>query len=290
MPYTESCRLLALDLDGTLLTGSGTITEASRAAIRAAQRAGIQVVPATGRDYDGIPWQELNGVQIDYAITTNGTSVYRTRDRACLYERCLPPALAAEVFGRLLHEGVYINVFSDGRAYVPRALFPLAEKLELPDYVRRGLLANRTAVDDLPDQLRSGALRVQKGTLNFWREETGALHGRDAVLAYLSGISGLTVVDGGFSNLEFTVHGSSKADGLRFLTRRLGLTTAQCAAIGDSENDAALLQCAGLGIAMGSAPADIRALADAVTASNAEDGVARAIHRFLLCEGTLAVG
>ena len=90
------------------------------------------------------------------------------------------------------------------------------------------------------------------------------------------------LVDGGFANLEFTAQGVSKATGLRFLADYLGLTLAQTMAIGDSENDAEMLRAAGLGVAMGNAYPQVKALADAVTDDNESDGVAKAIQKYLL--------
>lgn len=282
MPCAEKIRLLALDMDGTLLTSDGKITEASRAAIRAAQAAGCAVVPATGRNYDDIPWEQLDGVALDYAVTTNGSAVYRVADRTCLAEQCLPCYLLAPVFAYLLQCGVYIDVFIDGHDYAPRELFPLAEKLDMPEYIIRGITHNRIPLDNVVEKLRDHALKIQKVTLNFWRDETGQLHNRENVLRYLSGIDDITVVDAGFGTLEFTLRGTSKATGLQLLADTLDIPMAAVMAIGDSGNDLEMLHAAGVSVAMGNAPAAIRAAAKATTASNDEDGVSAAIQKFIL--------
>ena len=282
MPCAERLRLLALDMDGTLLTSEGKITPASRTAIRAAQAAGCVIVPATGRNYDDIPWQELDSLTMAYAVTTNGSAVYRIADRACLAEQCLPCALLAPVFAYLLQCQVYIDVFIDGRDYAPRELFPLADRLDMPEYIIRGITHNRIPLDNVLEKLNADALRVQKVTLNFWRDETGQLHSRENVLRYLSGIDGITVVDAGFGTLEFTLRGTSKAGGLALLAGQLGIPMAEVMAIGDSGNDLEMLRAVGLGIAMGNAPAAIRAAAKATSCSTDEDSAAAAIQRFIL--------
>lgn len=281
MQYPD-IRLLAIDLDGTLLDNSGRISEQNRAALRAAQRRGVQVVLATGRDYDGIPWAELDGVTLDYVITTNGSSLYRIADRACLYEHCLPCEEAAEIFAWLLQHQVYADAYIDGHDYAPRAIMPLLDRLVLPEHILACMRRNRVPLDDAVQRLRSGELHVQKGTLNFWRETDGTPHAYNETFAYLSARPGITTVDGGLGNLEFTAAGTSKADGLQWLVARLGVTMAQTMALGDSENDAAILKAAGLGVAMANAPAAIRSLADAVTASNAQNGVAQAVEHYIL--------
>lgn len=275
-------KLLALDMDGTLLDTHGHITKSSLDAIRAAQQAGVEVVLATGRDYNGILWEELGNVKIDYVVTNNGSAVYRVRDRKCLFEHCLDNAQMVPVFRYLLQKGVYIDVFIDGRDYAPPETMPLVDKLELPDYVIRVLLANRTPIDHLVDKLEADALRLQKATLNFWKEPDGTYHSRNEVLEFLRQVPGIVLVDGGFANLEFTAAGVSKATGLQFLGDYLGLTLAQTMAIGDSENDAEMLRAAGLGVAMGNAYPQVKALANAVTDDNESDGVAKAIQKYLL--------
>lgn len=275
-------KLLALDLDGTLLDTHGHIAESSREAIRAAQQAGVEVVLATGRDYNGILWEELGDVSVDYVVTNNGSAVYQVKGRKSLFEQCLDNRQMVPVFRYLLQKGVYIDVFIDGRDYAPPETMPLAEKLDLPDYVIRVLLANRTPVEHLVEQLEADALHLQKVTLNFWKEPDGTYHSRNDVLAYLKGIPGIVLVDGGFANLEFTAQGVSKATGLRFLTDFLGLSMEQIMAIGDSENDAEMLRAVGLGVAMGNAYPSVKALADAVTDDNESDGVAKAIRNYLL--------
>ena len=275
-------KLLALDMDGTLLDTHGRITKSSLDAIRAAQKQGVEVVLATGRDYNGILWDELGDVKIDYVVTNNGGAVYQAAGRECLCETCLDNAVMAPVFRYLLTKGVYIDVFIDGRDYAPPETMPLAEKLDLPDYVIRVLLANRTPMEHLVEKLEADELHLQKVTLNFWKEPDGSYHSREEVLAYLKQVPGITLVDGGFANLEFTAAGVSKATGLDFLTRKLELSMAQVMAIGDSENDAEMLRAAGLGVAMGNAYPSVKALADAVTDDNESDGVAKAIRKYLL--------
>jgi 5-amino-6-(5-phospho-D-ribitylamino)uracil phosphatase len=82
--------------------------------------------------------------------------------------------------------------------------------------------------------------------------------------------------------------GCSKAGGMAALAKQFGLPLRQVKAIGDNNNDIEMLQCAGWGVAMGQAPQAVKAAARAITASNADDGAARAIERYALGDGLLA--
>lgn len=274
--------LLALDLDGTLFNDSGRVTAASVAAIQKAAEAGVKVVVATGRDYDSVPWEQIAGTDISYAITTNGSAVYQKDGRICLYEECLPAEKMASVFAYLLEKEVYISVFIDGKNYTPKRVFPYLANLELPDYVINIILNSRTGIDDLVGCVKSGNAKIQKATLLFQKQEDGSFLNYEDVKNYLENCPEITVVDGGFHNLEFTKASVSKGTGLRFLAAHLGVPMERTMAIGDSENDIEILKAAGLGIAMGNAPETVKAHADTVTRTNEEEGVAHAIEEYVL--------
>ena len=136
MEEQQRIQLLALDVDGTLFGTDGKVTPASVEAIRRAQEKGVQVVLASGRDYDGLPWNQLKDVQIDYVITTNGSAVYRTKDRKCLKEECLDKEKMIPLFEYILSKEVYLHT---------NAVFPLCRKDDCS-----GLCKNGTSYQSKP--------------------------------------------------------------------------------------------------------------------------------------------
>ena len=173
----QKIRLLALDIDGTLFNTDGTITPASIAAIRRAQQKGVIVVLASGRDYDGIPWNQLSGIDLQYVITTNGSAVYEVGDKKCLYEECLEPEKMVPVVQYLLEKEVYISVFIDGVNYTPIAAFPYVEHLGVPEYVKTVLKENRNGIEDLAYYIKKEHAKIQKVTLNFQQLPDGSFFG-----------------------------------------------------------------------------------------------------------------
>ena len=278
----KAIKLLALDVDGTLFDDSGKISQASIDAMNQAREAGIEVVPTSGRDYDGIPWDQLEKVDINYVITTNGSAVYEAKTKKCLYEKYLDSGKMIPIFEYLLKKEIYINVFVDGVNYTPVQVYSYIDNLDLPDYVIQHMKENRKGITDLIEYLKNGDAKMQKATLNFQKQENGEFLNRKEVQEYLEKCPDIKVVDGGFNNLEFTKAGTNKAAGLKFLAGHLGMTMDEVMAVGDSENDIEMLREAGLGIAMGNASAEVKAVADAVTLDNENDGVAVAIERDLL--------
>lgn len=284
METTENNRkikLLALDMDGTLFDDNGKISQASIDAMNRAKETGIEVVPASGRDYDGIPWDQLKDVDIDYVVTTNGSAVYEVKTKKCLYEECLDSEKMIPIFEYLLEKEIYINVFVDGVSYTPIQVYPYIDHLEVPNYVIQHIKENRKGIDNLIEYLKNGGAKMQKATLNFQKQENGELLNRQTVLEYLEKCPDIQVVNGGFNNLEFTKAGTNKASGLKFLAGHLGMTMSEVMAVGDSENDIEMLREAGLGIAMGNASDEVKKVADDVTLDNEHEGVAAAVEKYI---------
>ena len=277
---TQEIKLLALDIDGTLFNSAGEITTASIAELRKLQERKISIVLASGRDYNGMPWEQLKEISIDYVITTNGSAVYQTGNRRCLQEICLEREMLIPIFQYLLKKEVYLSVFIDGVNYTPTQCLVYLEQLELPDYVKESLRENCHEIEGLVDYIQRYPVNIQKVTLNFSKDRDGTYHNREEVKQYLEGCPYIHVVDGGFANLEFTKAGVSKKTGLLFLTEYLDLSMNQVLAIGDSENDLEMLEAAGTGVAMGNAASEVKRAADDITAGNDEEGVALAIRKY----------
>lgn len=275
-------KLLALDVDGTLFGTDGKITKASIEAMKAAGKKGIQIVLASGRDYDGLPWEQLQEVDIDYVITTNGSAVYRTSDRECLMEECMDADKMIPVFSYILEQKVYLSTFIDGVNYRPTECYNYIENMDIPEYIKRSMWDGGEKLDDLLSYIRDHEVRIQKATLNFQKSPDGSYLNREKVKTYLEKCRDIHVVDGGFANLEFTRAGINKSVGLKFICNYLGIAMNDTIAIGDSENDIEMLEKAGIGIAMGNAVEAAKAVADDITLTNSEDGVAKAIEKYLL--------
>ena len=277
----KEVKLLALDMDGTLYNSNGVITEASKQAIREASQKGVCVVLATGREYRGISFEQLQDVSIPYVITTNGSSIYRTSDQICMVETCLPQKNLLSVIEFLMRQEIYITVFIEGKNFTPTESFAYTYKLGLPDYIVHDFEDTRTELKDLVGYVKSGQAKIQKITLNFQRQEDGTLLNREKVYEYLKNCKDICLVNGGYDNLEFTEKHANKGRGLLKLAQMLGIDPGETAAIGDSGNDVEMLRAAAVGIAMGNAPQDIKQQADWITRTNDEDGVAYAIYQLL---------
>lgn len=280
--FMSNIKLIALDLDGTLFTTQGTISSHTIDVLNRAKNAGIEVIISTGRPFCGLPFEQISQTSIRYAITANGAAVYEIAEKNCLFENPMNPEMTIPILNYLLSKDIHMDAFIHGDGFSPSDRLSIAKKLIIPDSLKKYIINTRTRVDDFAGFIQKNRLPIQKMTLNFSALPDGTLKDREDVKKYLLSTGILTVVSGGYHNLEFTKAGVTKGSALTQLAEKLQIPIAQTMAVGDTENDLSILKAAGLGVAMGNAPADIKAAADAVTCSNDEDGVAFAIEKYAL--------
>lgn len=274
-------QLVALDLDGTLFNNQSIIPQANIEAIRRITAAGVYAVISTGRPLNGIPREQLEDAGIDYAITANGSGVYRLSTGECLYDGSMPEDIFLPILSFLLSKNIHMDAFIGGKGISPTRCRETGLKLPVPDALKKYIVDTRTRVDDLEAYIRTNHLSVQKMTLNFLLDSDGSFIDREEVREYLTSNPDVSCVCGGYNNLEFTRADVSKGIGLQKLAAHLNVDIADTMAVGDTENDLSILEAAGIGVAMGNATDAVKELADYITSSNEENGVARAIMHFL---------
>lgn len=278
----KDIKLVALDLDGTLFDNSSRISKRNLTAIRSITDKGIHVVISTGRPFEGIPFDQIKGTGINYAITANGSGIYEISTGKCLYENAMDEELVTPILNFLLTRDIHMDAFIGGKGYTPIQCVETAQKLTVPSSIKNYIITTRTRLDNILQFIHENQLKVQKMTLNFYPAADGTLIDRETVRKFLVSNPSITTVCGGYNNLEFTRADANKGVGLRKLAEILGVNPDATMAIGDTENDLAIIEAAGIGVAMGNATNAVKARADYVTTTNTKDGVAAAIEHFIL--------
>ncbi|HEX7057798.1 MAG TPA: Cof-type HAD-IIB family hydrolase [Bacilli bacterium] len=240
-------KIIALDMDGTLLDARQQISPANRQAIREATKAGVAVVIATGR---GIQTAQpyIDDLQLQTPIVTvNGGEIWRSPGR--LHRRFL---LRHEEIARLRQIAVEFASWYWG--YAVSGLFNKdrwAERIEAEEWLKFG----------------------------FYTEDAEV---REHILSRVRAIGNLEITNSDPNNLEINPAGVNKAAGMQTVCRLLGAAMQDVVACGDSLNDIALIRHAGLGVAMGNAQPSVLDVADFVTLTNDRDGVAHVIYEKVL--------
>ncbi len=261
-------RMIAVDLDGTLLTDDKRISRGNSEALRRANDAGIHIVISTGRAWPGV--REFAG-QLGISapvITSNGAMIIDANSGEILLKRDLEEedarVIAAEGRKRLTSQIVWSN----------KRLFGLPVDERLADYSRRFGKIPAKPLPPLSDVLRDGISKF------LWYDEPERIDRFQREMRELLPPS-VTVCKSLPEFLEF-FHGEvSKARGLARVAEYFGVSMDEVIAVGDADNDLPMLTEAGLAVAMGNATESVKSVADFVTETNENDGVAHVIARFL---------
>lgn len=269
-------RLICMDLDGTALQKDRNhFSPRLHAALAEAFHRGIAIAPVTGRQYDLLP-QVLKEPQIweQYAVLCNGAQIRMLRTGEVLQRLDIAPEALEMLLAVADKWDLPIEFSVDSILH----LTARAYEQQLPDpkltFHRDVILAKNGRIVDSLHPLCSQ--RVEKVNLIGISPSI-----REQVLQDLKQLP-VSAVWASSSSMEITHPKATKAEGLKALCRLLDIPPEQAMALGDSGNDESILRLAGLGVAMGNAPENIKALADVVTESNENDGAAIAIERYAL--------
>ncbi len=279
-------RLIAFDMDGTVLDDHKKILPETKDILERAARQGIEIVPATGRPYCGLS-QEIEQLQgVRYVMTCNGASVYEKKSGACIMEDSMELDSLLPMLAEIEPLPVMADPFLKGEAYMNEKNRPLVEKMRVPEELKQYLRSSRTLVPNLVDYLRGRGDCVEKLTINFVENENWERQGYDEVVQILKKYPKFNAVSGGMRNIEVTKSGVSKGSGLLWLGRYLGIKPEEMIAFGDSGNDLEMLKVAGIGVAMGNAEQPAKDVADFVTLSNVENGIVHALQKYRVIDET----
>ena len=270
-------RLIALDLDGTLLTDDKRLTQRNRAALDAAANAGIRIVPATGRLYRALP-EEIRALPfLRYVIAMNGAAVLDVKQGETLYAAEIPAAEAVEILRFLDGQDVIYDCYYEGRAYMTESMKARAGEYT-SGFPLKSLQELRVPVPELKAFLRERGGGVQK--IQMYARGPAL---RQTLLRELPGrFPGIVATSSLPGNIELNHLSANKGDALEFLAARLGLARERTMAFGDGLNDVSMLRAAGTGVAMGNAAPEAIAAADRMTADNNHDGVAVVIEALFI--------
>lgn len=269
--------LILLDLDGTLLNGDKQISPVTYAALERAVEQGVHIVPCTGRAYGTMPELVRRLPFVRYFITCNGANVYDRAEDKDIYRAEIPVERAMELFDFMDGLPVIYDCFLGGTAYMERQFYERIERFISVPHDREMVKTTRRPVDGFKEFIRTQGRDVQK-TQIFFADPTL----RDERLPHLQAMfPDLLLTTALVNNIEFNVPGASKGAALKALAAHLGVAVADTMAFGDMTNDASMIRAAGLGVAMGNATPALKEIADFVTDTNDEDGVAKALEKFV---------
>ena len=270
-------RLLAIDIDGTLVNSRDELTDVTRDALLRAARAGIKLVLATGRRYRrALPLVEPLGINAPI-VTASGALIKRPLDHATLYRAQLEPELLTNLLAILDAAGyeavLYADTYDQGfDFYCAREE---VEQAELADFLHLNAGCQRvwpTLMTDPPPAIFAGfAIGTQQEMLRIHGELQARLPERlythvlrsPRYLGYMC---------------EISPAGVTKWSGIMRLATEWGISAEEICAVGDDVNDIPMITAAGFGVAMGNAVDEVKVSADRIAPAHDDDGLATVVQ------------
>lgn len=260
--------LIALDLDGTALTSDIEVAESTIEAIRWVRQRGCRVVVSTGRICgEAAEFAQKMGADNEM-VTSGGAQLARADEGTCFARMSIPWESAVRAAALLERFGLATMVYAGEEVLVSPYndwMFDMKRN--------EGFLASKVIVSSAAERIATEHLCVDK--LFCRSADPNRLQQSRRQLEELPG---LRVMSSASDNLEVVSPAADKGTALRLLCRIYGTTPDRAIAIGDSENDLEMLQTVGMPVAMANASDAVKQISRYVTASNDDDGIAKAIY------------
>jgi Cof subfamily protein (haloacid dehalogenase superfamily) len=278
--FMSRFRLLAIDIDGTLVNSQHELTEATRRAVLRAKGAGIEIVLATGRRYSRVlPLVEPLELNVPL-VTASGALVKQAADHTTLYRAEFAPSSIERCLGIISDAGyeavLYADTYDQGFDYY--VVNPLSQQAELAEFLERNAGFERTAPDLMTRPPEGIFSAFAMGT----REQMRRL--KDELERCLPGQLYMHVLRSprysGFM-CEIAPAGVSKWIAVNRLAEEWGIRPEQICAVGDDVNDIPMIAAAGLGVAMGNALDEVKAAADRIAPRHDDDGLVQVVEGLL---------
>lgn len=272
-------KLICIDMDGTLLNSNHEVSEENKSAIKKATEAGVKIAITTGRIFCSARYySKILGVSTP-VIASNGAYIREQDSEDIIFSNTIPSSLLVKVYEIVEKYNLNINFNTSDTVLSPKELPShhtykiMNGNLEEEDKVKFFVYNN---IDDVVEGFDGAILKgivieeVDFDALSKAKEELLKTLGQE-----------LHIVSSHKNNIEIMLHSSTKGYAVEMLAQKYNFKAEEVICIGDSENDISMLKYAGMGVAMGNALDEVKAIADYVTDSNENSGVGKAIMKLL---------
>lgn len=270
-------KIIATDLDGTLLTTDKKLSDKNLEALKRANDKGINIVPSTGRPLIGIKDLLEKMPFVRYCLLMNGALVWDIVEQKAVYRSSFTKQQALELWDFAQKYNTMIDVHVDGVGVISEYYLEHCRDYVISDAIAELVRITRTTTDDVRTAIKNADNGVEKINLTF-----KDVSKRDEALEELKQFGYAVATSSVINNIEINHVEATKGNGLLHLAKHLGLSKENIMAFGDNGNDITMIKTAGYGVAMGNAIEVIKKEAFFVTLDNDDDGVAHAINKYIL--------
>jgi len=270
-------KLVAFDLDGTILKSDGGMSELTRRSIEKAAEKGVIIVPTTGRTVAEIPDDVLALKGLRYAVVANGASVMDLADDREIFSDPITLDVGAKIFAVLYDKDIPFMAYSEGVCFCDeRYMGEIAGYYGALGKQYEKIIVNMRFVQNLPQYFKKSGRNIEK---IFIHRAVGRT--RTILEKELEEIPSVITSSSAPINMEINAATVNKGAALAQLCLGLGLAREHVMALGDGENDASMMAFAGFSVAMANSVPLIKDIASYITVSNDDEGVTAALRKFI---------
>ena len=272
----ENIKIIAFDLDDTLLNSKKELTSETFETLKKASSMGIEIIPCTGRLCSAVPEVVKELDFVNYNITLNGADIRDVKNNKSIAKFEIPTEYVVTLSRVFKNLPVIYDCVADSIGYMSKECFDKIPDFMIGEWQVRLVRDFRTPVDDLGEFFDSNKLKGQKMQVYTLDKEL-----RKNLLQSLPVLFPKNIFSSSIqNNIEINDLSANKGSALKFMAEYLGVKIEQTLAFGDGLNDIEMLKAAGIGVAMENACDELKSVADYVTSSCNENGVAEGIKKF----------
>lgn len=269
-------KLVASDLDGTLLNKNKEITPRLFDALKKLDELGIYFVPSTGRPFGTVPKAIKELPFLKYVITSNGAAIYDAAEQKNIIENFLTPEAVDAVIKIAKELPVITEYFIEGKAYIAKDIYDDLAPFNLTESHVTYIKNSRTPVEDFWNEMKQNNTVLENINLVFADMEL-----RKETWDRLKALGLASVTAATTKNIEITSLFATKAKALEKLCKVLGFTRENVLAMGDGDNDMPMIEFAGIGVAMANGEDHIKEAADIIADDCDDFGAAKILEQII---------
>ncbi len=270
----KNIKLVASDLDGTLLNKKKEITPRLFDALKKLDEMGVYFVPATGRPFGTVPQAIKELPFLKYVITSNGATIYDAAEQKNIIENHLTQEAVDAVIEIAKELPVITEYFIEGKAYIAKTVYDDLTPFQLTESHEAYIKNSRTPIENFWQEMQKNNTVLENINLVFTDMEL-----RKETWDRLKALGLASVTAATTRNIEITSLYATKAKALEKLCEVLGFTRENVLVMGDGDNDMPMIQFAGIGVAMENGEAHIKKAANIIADDCDDYGAAKIIEQ-----------
>ncbi len=288
-------KLMAIDLDGTLLNSYGEVSKETREALLKAKNNGTEVILASGRPISSTKTLALELGIDNYLISGNGAAVYDIKKEEIIYDRFLSKEQVINIAQLCEENSFFYNVYTEDEVITSslnyNVLFYHKENVKKPEEKRTHINVVQNILEYIEQSGKDRFLKItvcdeSKFIFNSIIKKLKAIDGIDILdVEYMSRKkikSGTDDISIEYYYTEITNENVNKWSAIEFLLNKLKINKEEVITVGDNVNDKEMIQNAGMGVVMGNGNPKMKEIANKVVADNNSEGVLEALKKFVL--------